>query len=176
MFGVVDRLLFRAPSLMQDPDRVNRAYLIRTWDGKENHGSWFQYTRYEDLNRWTSSFDVTAAMTENEMAVGVGDDAREMMVGAVSASYWKLFALQMTLGRVFTAAEDTTPMGAPVVVLSHGFWESRFGGRDDVLGQRLKIAKVDYEIIGVLPPEGARLSGDGDFAPFSKRASTSGFE
>ncbi|MGH7677929.1 MAG: ABC transporter permease [Gemmatimonadaceae bacterium] len=175
MFGVVDRLLFRAPSLMQDPDRVNRVYLVRTWDGKENHGSWFQYTRYEDLSRWTSSFDVTAAMTENEMAVGVGENAREMVVGAVSASYWKLFPMQMALGRVFTAAEDTTPMGAPVVVLSHAFWESRYGGRDDVLGQRLKIAKVDYEIIGVLPREFNAL-GEGRrrvaFVPITTFAAT----
>src|SRR5262245_46555181 len=80
MFGVVDRLLFRPPSFMQDPDRVHRVYLVRTFDGKENFGSWFQYTRYEDLKRWTTSFDVTAAVSENQMAVGVGEDAREMNV------------------------------------------------------------------------------------------------
>ena len=153
MFGVVDRLLFRAPSLMQDPDRVHRVYLVRTFDGKENYGSWFQYTRYEDLNRWTTSFDVTAAMSEDDLAVGVGENAREMRIGAVSASFWRLFPMRMELGRVFTAAEDTTPMGAAVVVLSHAFWQSRYGGRADAIGQRIKIAKVDYEIIGVLPPD-----------------------
>ena len=63
MFGVVDRLLFRAPSLMQNPDRVHRVYLVRTFDGKENYGAWFQYTRFEDLKRWTTSFDAVAAMT-----------------------------------------------------------------------------------------------------------------
>src|SRR5688572_30444742 len=160
MFGIVDRLLFRAPSLMQDPDRVHRVYLVRTWDGKENHGSWFQYTRYEDLNRWTTSFDVTAAMTDGDQAVGVGDNAREMRIGAVSASFWRLFPMRMELGRVFTAAEDTTPMGAAVTVLSHAFWQSRYGGRADVIGQRIKIAKVDYEIIGVLPADFAGI-GEG---------------
>src|SRR5688500_7563694 len=94
MFGVVDRLLFRVPSLMQDPDRVHRVYLVRTFDGKEGYGAWFQYTRYEDLKRWTTSFDVTAAMSESDVAVGVGDNAREMRVGAVSASYWKLFPMR----------------------------------------------------------------------------------
>ena len=153
MFGITDRLLFRAPSYMKDPDRVHRVYLVRTFDGKENFGGWFQYTRYKDLARWTTSFDVTAAMSDHETAVGVGADAREMRVGAVSASYWSLFEARPVVGRVFTAAEDTTPSGAAVVVLSYPFWQSRFGGRSDVLGERLKISKADFTIIGVMPPE-----------------------
>lgn len=158
MFGVTDRLLFRPPTLMQDPDRVHRVYLVRTFEGKENFGSYFQYTRYKDLQRWTTSFDVTAAVSESEIAVGVGENAFEMQVGAVSASFWSLFEARPVLGRFFTAAEDTTPLGASVVVLSYPFWQSRYGGRTDVLGERLKIAKVDYEIIGVAPKGFAGVS------------------
>jgi putative ABC transport system permease protein len=153
MFGVVDRLLFRPPNFLQAPDRVHRVYLVRTFDGKENYGSWFQYTRFEDLKRWTTSFDVTAAMSESEAAVGVGEDAREMRIGAVSGSYWSLFDIRPEVGRLFTPAEDTTPAGAAVVVLSYPLWQSRYGGRADAIGQKLKIAKVDYEIIGVLPAD-----------------------
>src|SRR6185503_16093393 len=104
-----------------------------------------------DLERWSTSFDVAAAMTDANPAVGVGDNAREMRVGAVSASYWSLFDMRPVIGRFFTAAEDTTPVGAPVTVLSYAFWQSRYGGRSDALGQRVKIAKVDYTIIGVAP-------------------------
>ena len=42
MFGITDRLLFRPPAFMKDPDRVHRVYLVRTFDGKENFGSYFQ--------------------------------------------------------------------------------------------------------------------------------------
>jgi putative ABC transport system permease protein len=153
MFGVTDRLLFRPPSFLKDPDRVHRVYLVRTFDGKENYGAWFQYTRFKDLERWTNSFDVHAAFTDPQSAVGVGEDAREMRIGAVSASYWQLFDVRPEIGRFFTAAEDTTPVGAAVAVLSYPFWQTRYGGRNDALGQRLKIAKVDYTIIGVLPPD-----------------------
>ena len=151
MFGVVDRLLFRAPTFMKDAHRVHRVHLVRTFDGKENFGGWFQYTRYQDLRSWTNSFDVTAAMTDNRVAVGVGEDARDMRIGAVSASFWSLFEMQPALGRFFTVAEDNPPMGAAVTVLSYPFWQSRYGGRADAIGQRIKIAKVDYEIIGVAP-------------------------
>jgi putative ABC transport system permease protein len=151
MFGIVDRLLFRAPSYMTAPDQVHRVYLVRTFDGKENFGAWFQYTRFEDLKRWTSSFDVAAAISENDMAVGVGGDAREMRVAPVSAAFWRLFDAPPVIGRYFTPAEDTTPTGATVVVLSHAFWQTRYGGKTDVLGQQLKLAKTDYTIIGVAP-------------------------
>lgn len=153
MFGVTDRLLFRPPAFMQEPDRVHRVYLVRTFDGKENFGSYFQYTRFKDLQRWTTSFDVAAAQSTTETAVGVGEDAREMQIGAVSASFFNLFDIRPERGRFFRAAEDTTPTGAAVVVLSYPFWQSRYGGRDDALGQRLKISKVDYTIIGVTPPD-----------------------
>jgi putative ABC transport system permease protein len=151
MFGITDRLLFRPPAFMTDADRVHRVYLARTFDGEENFGSHFPYTRYTDLSRWTSTFDVTAAISEPELAVGVGEDAHEMRIGAVSASYWSLFDTRPVLGRFFTAEEDSTPVGAPVVILSYPFWQSRYGGRADVLGSQLKIAKVDYTVIGVLP-------------------------
>ena len=160
MFGIVDRLLFRAPSFMKQPDRVHRVYLVRTFDGKENYGGWFQYTRFKDLTRWTSSFDVTAAMSDPQMAMGVGDNAREVRIGAVSASFWALFDARPVAGRYFTAAEDTTPLGATVVVLSYPFWQSRYGGRADALGQRIKIAKLDYTIIGVAPADFTGMSAE----------------
>ena len=151
MFTVTDRLLFRPPSFMTEPDRVHRVYLVRTFDGKENFGSWFQYTRFKDLERWTTSFDVVAGTSDSRVAVGVGENAMEMQIGAVSASFWRLFDLRPAAGRFFTAAEDTTPTGAAVAVLSYPFWQSRYGGRADAIGQQLKIAKTDYEIIGVAP-------------------------
>ena len=80
MFGVTDRLLFRAPSYMRDPDRVHRVYLVQTHEGKENCWGWFQYTRFKDLERWTTSFDAVAAVTDPNAAVGVGEDTREMRI------------------------------------------------------------------------------------------------
>jgi putative ABC transport system permease protein len=152
MFGVTDRLLFRAPSYMKDPDRTHRVYVVRTWEGKENFGAWFQYTRFKDLERWTTSFDAYAAVTDPNAAVGTGESAREMRIAAVSAGFWKLFEAQPVLGRFFGAPEDTTPVGAQVVVLSDVFWRTEFGGRADAIGQTIKIARADYTIIGVTPP------------------------
>jgi putative ABC transport system permease protein len=153
MFGIIDRLLFRPPAYLHDAENVHRVYLAQTYDGKEYPAGWFQYTRYTDLRRWSTSFDRMAAISDPTIAIGVGESAQEMRVGAISASYWSLFDARPVLGRVFTASEDTTPEGAAVTVLSYAFWQTRFGGQQNALGQHLKIGPVDYTIIGVMPPQ-----------------------
>src|SRR5438067_8071061 len=151
MFSILDRMLFRPPPLLRDPGAVHRIYLARRYRGEEFSNSAMQYARYMDLTNGTSSFARTAAFTEEDIAIGVGTDAREMRVGIVSASFFGFFDAPPALGRYFTAAEDTPPNGTPVAVLAFAFWQTRFGGRNDVLGSTLQIGPTVYTIVGVAP-------------------------
>ena len=56
------------------------------------------------------------------------------------------------LGRVFTDRDDT-PAAPRTVVLMYGTWQSRFGGRQDIVGQSLILDNAPYSVIGVLPRE-----------------------
>ena len=160
MFGVVDRLMFRSPTYLQDPGRVNRVFLFWTTHGKETSDRSFEYTRYADLARWTTSFDRVAAFAQRVLAVGSGDDARETQVATVSATYFDFFDARPALGRYFVAGEDTVPAGAPVAVLSYGFWQTRYAARPDVLGRAVAIDRVVFTIIGVAPRDFAGLNDD----------------
>ncbi len=150
MYGVVDRLMFRPLSGMHDPDRVHRLYFQRIARDRLVTSSSGPYTRFLDLQRNTSSFDVMAAFSERPLAVGDGDRARELQVGTVSASYFTLFDAPPVLGRYFDASEDQPPRGAEVVVVSYAYWMSAYGGRN-VLGERLRVDNVRATIIGVAP-------------------------
>src|SRR5689334_25286946 len=81
MFGIVDRLLFRPPALMKDPATAHRVYYYQTFRGKERAGSGGQYARYLDLRKFTTTFDRLAGYTARDLAVGVGEAAREMRIG-----------------------------------------------------------------------------------------------
>src|SRR5437660_2533495 len=151
MFSVVDRMLFRPPPLLHDPSATHRIYLARTFSGKEQASSYMQYARYVDLTSWTTSFARTAAFTEQDLAIGVGDEAREMRVGIVSAGFFGFFDAPPALGRYFTAAEDSPPNGAAVAVLAYAFWQTRYGGRREALGSTLQIGPTLYTLIGVAP-------------------------
>src|SRR5947208_1633177 len=151
MFSILDRMLFRPPPLLRDPGAVHRIYLARRYRGEEFSSGSLQYARYVDLTSWTTSFSRTAAFTEEDLAIGVGAEAREMRVGIVSASFFGFFDAPPVLGRYFTAAEDTPPNGTPVAVLAFAFWQTRYGGRNDVLGSTLQIGPTVYTIVGVAP-------------------------
>jgi putative ABC transport system permease protein len=151
MFDIVDRMLFRPPPFLRESDRVHRAYLARVVGGTEFPGRNIQYKRYVELTRWATSFDRTAAVFHPQLVVGIGDDAREMRVAAVSASLFPLFDAPPALGRYFTEQEDATPAGTPVVVLSHSYWQTRYGGSPSVLGQKVHIGPVVFTVIGVAP-------------------------
>jgi putative ABC transport system permease protein len=152
MFSVIDRLMFRPYPMLRDPSTVNRVYLQWTERDTERTGTGTEYTRYLDFQKWTSSFSDFAAFFPTTRAVGSGETTRERDLAAVSASYFSFFDVTPALGRFFTADEDVTPMGATVVVLSYGFWQSEYGGRD-VIGQQMQIDQLSYTIIGVTPKD-----------------------
>jgi predicted permease len=157
MFGIVDRMLFRPPPMLRDPATAHRVYVYQTFRGKENASGSYQYARYRDLAGSTTSFSSAAGYTRRDMAVGVGESAREMSVAAVSSSFFGFFDAPPALGRYFTPAEDSIPEGQPVVVLGHAFWSTQFGKRKDALGIKHQIGPVIYTVIGVAPPDFAGL-------------------
>jgi putative ABC transport system permease protein len=178
MFGIVDRLLFRPPPLLRDPALTHRVYVSQTYRGERHTQGVGRYVRYLDFTNWTRSFARTAGHTRDDLAVGVGDAAREMSIGAVSASFFGFFDAPPALGRYFTAAEDTPPDGAPVAVLSHAMWQTAYGTRRDVLGSTLKIGPTTYTIIGVAAPGFVGLWPDqppAAFIPIVSYAAGSGF-
>jgi len=152
MFGIVDQLLLRAPPYLRDAERVHRVYLAYVDRGKEVIEGTTEYPRYLDLTRLTRTLEATAVLDQGTFAVGVGEDARELPIGIVSASFWGFFDAAPALGRYFTAREDSVPQGSPVAVLSHAYWQSQYGGSPDVLGQSVRIGPIPCTIIGVAPP------------------------
>ena len=150
MFSVVDRLMFRPYPMLRDPATVHRVYL--RWNERETlrTSPAFEYRRYLDFQNWTSSFSKFAAFFPTNLPIGRNEGTRERGVAAVSATYFDFFDARPALGRFFTSDEDVTPLGTAVVVLSHGFWQSEFGGRD-VIGEPLQIGSTAFTIIGVAP-------------------------
>jgi predicted permease len=69
----------------------------------------------------------------------------------VTANFFELLEVPAHRGRVLRPEDDAT--GAPpVIVVSHDYWLSRFGGSDDVLGRRVQINAQPFTIVGVAPP------------------------
>ncbi len=153
MFGVIDRLMFRAPRYLVDPASVNRVYTAEmNAQGERPFDRDLEYPRYEDLTRWTRSISQTAAFAYRTMAVGDGDETQPLLVAAASATYFDFFDARPVLGRFYTASEDSLPAGSAVTVIGYGFWQSHYGGSEDALGKSIRLGTRLYTIIGVAPP------------------------
>jgi putative ABC transport system permease protein len=69
------------------------------------------------------------------------------------------------LGRIFTSEDERTT--APVLMLSHGVWQDRFGADPEVIGKTVRVDEVERTIVGVMPP-GMRFPEDTSlWIPFS---------
>jgi len=69
----------------------------------------------------------------------------------VSANYFSVLQVPTALGRSFSPEEDGAPGGAPVMVISHAYWQTRFGGARSVVGRSVRVNGVPLTIIGIAP-------------------------
>ncbi len=72
-----------------------------------------------------------------------------------SGRIFEVLGVPAILGRTFTEADDRRGGGpdGPVAVVSYRYWQSKFDGAANVIGQTLTIERVPYTIVGVTPPE-----------------------
>ena len=116
---------------------------------------------------------------EPTLTGGDGGATPEPLQGAaIEADLPRFLGTSPMLGRTFTPDEQVR--GAPaVVMLGHGLWQRRFGGRRDVLGETVRLDGVPHTVIGVMPRDfGLAVIGDRDarqiFAPLVVSAGTAG--
>ena len=65
MFGIIDRMLFRPPPMLIDPETAHRVYVTSTFRGKERTGNVSQFAKFQDIANFTKSFSSTAGFTVN---------------------------------------------------------------------------------------------------------------
>ena len=70
---------------------------------------------------------------------------------AVSGNYYAGLGVEALVGRTITD-EDDNAGAAPVVVISHRYWQRRFGGDPEVVGRQVNLNNVAFTIVGVTPP------------------------
>src|SRR6266699_2142524 len=152
MFGVVDRLFFRRPAHVVDPNRVARLYVTTTMPGYgTNTMSIGTYPRYQDFRDRARSFTAVAAYGSGRLSLGLGAQAEGVRGELVTASLFSLLGVRPELGRFFGADEDSVGHAAHVAVLSREFWQRRFGADPAVLGKTLQLGRNVYTVIGVAP-------------------------
>jgi len=132
----------------RQPDRVV-AIENRTTNGEPLTTSYLDFTDFRDYLRL-----VTQVTARGSGVFSVGDaPATEMVWGeAVTGNFFDLLGVQPEAGRFFAGQErDDTQNAHAVVVISHGYWKSRYRSDPGAIGATLRINQTPFTIIGVVP-------------------------
>jgi len=152
MYGLMHSLLFQAPPHVAEPDQVKRLFFHYQEGGAApDTGSRWYACVVDRLQAGAVTIQHAAAYTRFDVSVGAGADASRARVAVVSGGFFPALGTRPVLGRVFAAGEAGPTAGSRVAILSHDFWQQRYGGTPDVLGRTLRIRGELFEVIGVTP-------------------------
>jgi hypothetical protein len=110
------------------------------------------YPNFEDWRAQNQSFEKIGVYNRDSYNLTGNGEAERIITGQVSADLFSVLRVNPALGRVFTNEEDK-PGGAPVVVLSYGLWQRRFGGQTSILNQPITLNGKTYTVIGIMPQD-----------------------
>jgi predicted permease len=147
LFSVVNGVLLRDGPIAR-PDRLVEIYTGLTNDFPQLTTS---YPDYLDIRQGASALQGIAASAHVRGILATGERPALVTGEVISSDYFDALGVRLAAGRAFREDENAIPGAAPVVVLSHGLWQRRFGARSDIIGQPIDLSGLKYTIVGVAP-------------------------
>lgn len=160
MFSIIDTVLLR-PLPFQDSEQL--VIGRKSYDGGITpRGPVSGYDWY-DYSEQSRSFESLAAMMWGPFRITVtgGGEPERADLLYVSWDLFPMLRVSPVIGRDFQK-EEAAVGGAPVVMLSYGYWQRRFGGDSGIVGKTLTVGGAPLTVIGVMPA-GFRFLADTDF-------------
>ena len=157
VFGIMDGLVLR-------PLHVPQGESLLATESADDP-VWQSYPNYLDLRDRNRSFEDLAAFNMAFVGLDTGRDASAATGYAATGNYFDVLRIQPYLGSFFHSSDEHGPNSAPYLVLTYGYWHSRFHDDQGVVGRVVLVDKHPFTVIGVAPPgfQGTLLFGSPDF-------------
>ena len=147
IFSIVDGLLLH-PLPYADAER-----LVILWNrspGLNITEDWFSTAQYFDIKNGHHGFEqIAIAIGTNYNLTGSGEPERVGTI-RVSSNLLSLLGQRAALGRTFVPDEDRPGRNA-TAILSYGTWARRFGSDPRLLGKKIVLNGLSYEVVGIMP-------------------------
>ena len=148
MFSVIHGVLLK-PLPYTDGDRLVLLQESASLAGQDSVG-----VSIAELYDYREQLDAFSGLVEfHQMSFDLlnrGEPDR-VDTGVVSANFFDVLGVTARLGRTFRDDDDDVGADA-VLVLSHEYWRTRFGGDPSIIGQTLEMNDRPHTVVGVLPP------------------------
>jgi len=109
---------------------------------------------YQDYRDQSRSLAGLAAFEERPLSYEVNGHTQRVWAEFVSGNFFDVLAINPERGRFFLHSDQLdTPGAPPLVVLSHDFWVTRFGGDPSLIGKSVRLNSQDLTVIGIAQKE-----------------------
>jgi putative ABC transport system permease protein len=105
---------------------------------------------YFDYREQSADFEALVEYHQMNFDLLKRGEPDRVSTGVVSHNFFDVLGIRPMLGRTFTA-EDDKPGAEAVLLLSHSYWQSKFGGDPAIVGQVFQMNDRPHTVIGVLP-------------------------
>ncbi len=110
------------------------------------------YPNFRDWQKQNHTFSAMAITRGTSFSLTGRGEAERAQAEFISSDFFKVLGVQPLMGRTFSPGEDEIG-GAPIVLISEGFWKQKFGSAPGVIGQSINLDGKTYTIVGVIPAE-----------------------
>ena len=148
IFSVVHNVLLR-PLPYASPERLVQLYGRYPEFGRTS-------TSLPDFIDWrdrSRSFEQMAARHNGSFVLTDEGEPERVIADRVTANFFTTLGVRPLLGRAFLPEEDRMGGDDRVVVLSHGYWQRRFGGDARVVGRPIQLSGRPWTVVGIAPPD-----------------------
>jgi predicted permease len=145
LFSVVNGVLFN-PLPYPQPEQ-----LVTLHESKPNFeaGS-ISFPNFRDWRKENTTFSMMGISRGYSFSLTGAGDAEQVRAEFVSTDFLPMLGVKPVLGRLFEEGEDDFGR-SPIVLISEGFWNRKFGSAQDVIGKGLTLDGRSYTIVGVVP-------------------------
>jgi predicted permease len=141
IFSILNAVIMK-PLPVRDPGQL--AHLFHPGDDSYTNAIWEQLRDHQDM------FSSALAYSPTDFDLADGGERRPAKGVYASGDYFRTLGVSALVGRVFTVNDDRRG-GAPVAVLSYGFWQRSYGGDPHIAGRTIRLNGHPFEIVGVTP-------------------------
>ncbi|MEO6212631.1 MAG: ABC transporter permease [Vicinamibacterales bacterium] len=149
IFTLIDQILLRKLPV-KAPDELVMLFQEGANMGSNMGGRMHSYPLYQDLQTRAEPLADVLCRRLVDASVNVDNQTERVEAELVSGNFFSMLGVAPAIGRLFNSQEDDQVFnGHPVVVLSHGYWESRFARDPQVVGKKILVNDFPMTVVGV---------------------------
>ena len=154
IFQLIDSVRLRTIPV-KDPQELGTIRIAdRHWGSGQFSSQYSQLTfaMWEQIRKRQEGFAEIAAWSDQRFNLATGGEVRKAKGIRVSSDFFRVLGVEPILGRLLGPEDDQPGCGASGANISYAFWQRNFAADPSVVGKRLTLDGISFEVLGVIPP------------------------